>query len=75
MKFSNVTLISNEDENKALKTQEFWNLLFESENGAEDYVVNRLNTQIYFIKKIYGVWKIWDNYNPNAGEMSYEVKN
>lgn len=69
-----VTVVEDEENSKALKTQEFWNLFFENSEGKIDYFVNRLNQQMYFIKKIDGVWKIWDNYNPNAGEMNYNAE-
>ena len=44
-------IISEEAEKIVVKTQEFWNLVFVVENSEEEYVVNELNTQIYFIKK------------------------
>lgn len=69
-----ITNISDDVDSKAFRTQEFWNLIFETEENEVDYFVNRLNTQIYFIKKINGQWKIWDNYNPNAGELNYNKK-
>lgn len=64
-----INLITDEKKQKVLRTQEFWNLLLHNEQTGQDYHVNRINTQFYFIKKINGVWKIWDNYNPNAGEL------
>ena len=35
-----------------IKTQEFWNLVFLVEETGEEHIVNELNTQIYFVKKI-----------------------
>ena len=60
-------VISDEPDKIVVKTQEFWNLVFVVENSDEEYLVNELNTQIYFIKNINNTWKIWDNYNPNSG--------
>jgi hypothetical protein len=37
---------------------------------GEEHFVNQLNTQIYFIRRIDNVWKIWDNYNPDAGRLN-----
>lgn len=60
-------VILDEPDKIVVKTQEFWNLVFVVENSDEEYLVNELNTQIYFIKNINNTWKIWDNYNPNSG--------
>jgi hypothetical protein len=57
-----------------VKTQEFWNLVFVVENSDEKYIVNELDTQIYFIKKIDNTWKIWDNYNPNSGLLNQVIQ-
>lgn len=67
-------IISEESEKIVVKTQEFWNLVFVVDGSDEQYVVNELNTQIYFIKKIDGIWKIWDNYNPNSGLLNNEIE-
>ena len=67
-------IISEEAEKIVVKTQEFWNLVFVVENSEEEYVVNELNTQIYFIKKKNNEWKIWDNYNPNSGLLNIEIE-
>lgn len=66
-------IISEEPSKVVVKTQEFWNLVFIVEETDEEYIVNELNTQIYFIKKIDNVWKIWDNYNPNSGLLNNEI--
>ncbi|PZU84725.1 MAG: hypothetical protein DI529_10940 [Chryseobacterium sp.] len=66
-------VISEESDKIVVKTQEFWNLVFTVENSGEEYLVNELNTQIYFIKKINNAWKIWDNYNPNSGLVNNEI--
>jgi hypothetical protein len=44
------------------------------ENSDEKYIVNELDTQIYFIKKIDNTWKIWDNYNPNSGLLNQVIQ-
>ena len=67
-------IISEEPEKIVVKTQEFWNLVFLVEDSDEEYIVNELNTQIYFLKKNDGVWKIWDNYNPNSGLLNNEIE-
>lgn len=68
-----IALISEDSEKIVIKTQEFWNLVFIVEETEEKYVVNELNTQIYFIKNINKQWKIWDNYNPNSGLLNNEI--
>ena len=61
-------LISDQPELKVIETQEFWNLLLINQKN-EKHIINRLNTQSYFIKKINNEWKIWDNYNPDYGKI------
>lgn len=68
-----IHMITDEPEKKILESQEFWNLLFKSGENNEEHFVNQLNTQIYFIRKINNVWKIWDNYNPNAGSLNKNI--
>lgn len=63
-------VISEESDKMVIKTQEFWNLVFVVEETGAEYVVNELNTQIYFIKNINEKWMIWDNYNPNSGLLN-----
>jgi len=65
-----IHIVTDEPEKKILETQEFWNLLFKVGETGEEHFVNQLNTQIYFIRKIDNVWKIWDNYNPDAGRLN-----
>lgn len=62
-------LISSSEDLQVIETHEFWNLLFDEKKSGEKYIINRLNTQTYFIKKLEGKWKIWDNYNPNTGQI------
>lgn len=63
-------VISEETDKMVIKTQEFWNLVFVVEETGEEYIVNELNTQIYFVKNINNSWRIWDNYNPNSGLLN-----
>ena len=63
------SVVTNREDLKVIKTQEFWNLLFKDIESGEKHIINRLNAQSYFIKKIEGKWKIWDNYNPNSGQI------
>lgn len=65
-----VNIVTDQPDKKILETQEFWNLLFKVGETGEEHFVNQLNTQIYFIRKIDDVWKIWDNYNPDAGRLN-----
>lgn len=67
-------VISEENDKMVIKTQEFWNLVFVVEETGEEYVVNELNTQIYFVKNIENNWRIWDNYNPNSGLLNNIIK-
>lgn len=66
-------VIEEETDKLVIKTQEFWNLVFQVENTNEQFVVNELNTQIYFVRKINSSWKIWDNYNPNSGLLNDRI--
>ncbi|HCR77425.1 MAG TPA: hypothetical protein DIW37_13670 [Chryseobacterium sp.] len=65
-----IHIVTDEPDKKILESQEFWNLLFKVGATDEEHFVNQLNTQIYFIRKIDNVWKIWDNYNPDAGRLN-----
>lgn len=68
-----INIIIDEPDKKIVESQEFWNLLFkagEAGETGEEHFVNQLNTQVYFIRKIDNVWKIWDNYNPDAGRLN-----
>lgn len=63
-----IVKISDDEDLKVIKTQEFWNLLFVDQND-QHYVINHLNTQFYFLKKIGNNWMIWDNFNPDYGKI------
>ena len=69
-----IEVVSEENEMIVVKAQEFWNLVFKVENTEEEYIVNELDTHIYFIKRIDNVWKIWDNYNPNSGLLNILIQ-
>lgn len=69
-----IHLVTDEPDKKILEAQEFWNLLFKVGETGEEHFVNQLNTQIYFIRKIDNTWKIWDNYNPDAGRLNRIVE-
>ena len=63
-----MTKISDDGKLKVIKTQEFWNLLF-IDGDQNTYIANHLNTQFYFIKRFGEEWKIWDNFNPDYGQI------
>ena len=65
-----IEIISDEEEKMVIKTQEFWNLVFKQKDSNKEFVINELNTQVYFLKRINNIWKIWDNYNPNSGLLN-----
>jgi hypothetical protein len=69
-----IHVVTDEPEKKILETQEFWNLLFKVGETGEEHFVNQLSTQIYFFKKIDNTWKIWDNYNPDAGMLNRKIE-
>jgi len=66
-------VMSDAPDKIVIKTQEFWNLVFIEDHTEREYLINELNTQIYFIKKVENQWKIWDNYNPNSGILNHEI--
>lgn len=69
-----IQIVTDEPNKKILETQEFWNLLFKVGETGEEHFVNQLSTQIYFFKKIDNTWKIWDNYNPDAGMLNRKIE-
>ncbi|WP_300690219.1 hypothetical protein [Chryseobacterium sp.] len=69
-----IHVVTDEPDKKILESQEFWNLLFKVGETGEEHFVNQLNMQIYFIKKIDNTWKIWDNYNPDAGRLNRKIE-
>lgn len=59
----------NED-TAVISTKEFWNLDLVDHNGKNMYLINEVTRQLYFFRKINGVWKIWDNYNPGYDTLA-----
>jgi hypothetical protein len=57
-------LVSIDESSAIISVEELWNLDWVDGNGDVVYVLNNLNRQTYFIRKIDDVWKIWDNFNP-----------
>jgi hypothetical protein len=62
-------LVTLEEGMGIVSVEEFWNLEWNDDRGNIAFVLNKLNRQTYFFKKIDGIWKIWDNYNPNYQTM------
>lgn len=61
----NCEMISDDNELKVLKAHEYWNLILKTKEG-KTFFYKVINYQIYYIKQDNdGVWKIWDNYNPD----------
>lgn len=69
-----INIVTDEPDKKILESQEFWNLLFKVGGTGEEHFVNQLNTQIYFMRKDGDTWKIWDNYNPDAGRLNRKIE-
>ena len=46
----------------------------EPESDDEKYIINELDTHIYFIKRIDNVWKLWDSYIPNSGVLNILIQ-
>ncbi|MCQ9636936.1 hypothetical protein MP477_18440 [Chryseobacterium sp. WG23] len=69
-----IHVVTDEPDKKILESQEFWNLLFKVGKTGEEHFVNQLSTQIYFIRKVDDTWKIWDNYNPDAGSLNRKIE-
>ncbi len=71
-------ITSVDDTLAVITVQEFWNLEFRDDDGNLCNAYNHVNKQTYFIKKQNGVWKIWDNHNPDyktvINEMSEKMK-
>ena len=58
-------IIKIEEDNAVISVKEFWNLDWVDKETRLVTIFNNLSRQTYFLKKRDGVWKIWDNYNPN----------
>lgn len=61
-------LVSKETDAMVVSSVEFWNLVFDTNNGIYTYHKERQQTY-YFKKDNEGNWKIWDNYNPDLDEL------
>lgn len=64
-----IKVLKRDEKKCTLETREFWNMVFRSDTSGEDYVYHKVNTQNYFLEKDGDLWRIWDSYNPNAGEL------
>ncbi|WP_428223355.1 hypothetical protein [Flavobacterium sp.] len=70
----NFKIISKEERSAIVSTNEYWNLTLTNRNGTNTQIVNFTNEQVYFIKKINGQWKLWDNFNPNSDKIIEDIK-
>jgi len=59
----------NED-TAVISAKEFWNLELADGNGENRYAINEFTSQMYFFRKLNGVWKIWDNHNPGYNTLA-----
>ncbi len=53
---------------------EFWNIEWKDEKNKTSRNYNNINKQTYFIKMKEGVWKIWDNHNPDYNNLITEIE-
>ncbi|MEO8516994.1 MAG: hypothetical protein ABI426_09620 [Flavobacterium sp.] len=53
-----------------IATKEFWNIHWTYSNGKTYHTYNTANNQLYFFRKIDGLWKIWDNHNPGYDSLA-----
>ena len=53
-----------------IASKEFWNMHWIDNNGNTTYIYNKATNQLYFFRKINGVWKIWDNHNPGYDTLA-----
>ncbi|ESU28972.1 hypothetical protein FLJC2902T_10050 [Flavobacterium limnosediminis JC2902] len=67
-------LISASDTLVVLSAEEFWNIEWKDQSNNPVKVYNKINRQTYFIKKNQGIWKIWDNHNPDLNGLITEVE-
>ncbi|WP_175622140.1 hypothetical protein [Chryseobacterium schmidteae] len=63
----NYKMIYAEENNIVLETEEFWNINFKTPTGI--FPFHKRATQTYYLKNQKGKLKIWDNYNPDIGEV------
>ncbi|ESU23095.1 hypothetical protein FEDK69T_12420 [Flavobacterium enshiense DK69] len=55
-----------------LSAKKFWNIEWQNKKDDPVKVYNKINKQTYFIKKKDGIWKIWDNHNPDYNGLITE---
>jgi hypothetical protein len=63
-------LRSISEDTAVIGTKEFLNLDFVDINEKNTYVINEVTRQLYFLRKINGIWKIWDNHNPGYDTLA-----
>nr|WP_294936319.1 hypothetical protein [uncultured Flavobacterium sp.] len=69
--FKTVTVTENL---AVLTAKEFWNIEWKDCGDNTTKAYNKINKQTYFIKKREGIWKIWDNHNPDYNGLLNEVE-
>lgn len=69
-------VISKDRNSCVCETSEFWYMVFKSEADGKQKTDNQKNSQVYFFRKINGIWKLWNNYNPDTGhwEKKFDIK-
>ncbi|HSD13600.1 MAG TPA: hypothetical protein VLB74_03020 [Flavobacterium sp.] len=67
-------MISSDENLVVLSAKEFWNIQWTDESNNPVRIYNKINRQTYFIKKRDGVWKIWDNHNPDYNGLIADVE-
>lgn len=53
-------------------TCEYWYMVYKSKTSGKKLVYNKKNEQVYFFRRRNSEWKIWNNYNPDAGHWEDE---
>jgi len=67
-------MVSSDDTLVVLSAKEFWNIEWRDQSDNPVKVYNKINRQTYFFKKKEGIWKIWDNHNPDYNGLISEVE-
>lgn len=60
-------VLSKDANSCVCETSEYWYIAYKSLKTGKDIIYNQRNNQVYFFRNRGGVWKIWNNFNPNAG--------
>lgn len=71
---SDFNMVTVEDDLIVLSVTESWNFEWKNNNDNESNRFNKENRQSYFLKERDGIWKIWDNHNPDYNELLLEIK-